>query len=134
MFKKILFVFVAYLLFVAGCSQQLPEVSDSDSDSVSDSDSIGTVGDVETVNETTGGTITINHFIFEPAELAVAVGKTVTWIHNNNVSHTIISKDGLFESDVLENGDKFTFVFSEPGVYEYYCSIHPSMQGKITVE
>ena len=108
MIKRVLF-FIFILVMLAGCSNQ-------------------TTG----TTETKGGTITINHFVFEPKELTVAEGTTVTWLHNDNVAHTIVSPS-LFESNVLNRGDKFTFTFTKKGEYEYYCSIHPSMRGKIIV-
>ena len=80
-----------------------------------------------------GNTVMINHFVFEPQELIVDIGATVTWKHNDNVVHTIVSL-GLFESETLNRGDEFTFTFSEKGEYDYYCSIHPSMTGKIIVK
>lgn len=78
-------------------------------------------------------TVMINHFVFEPQELAVDAGTAVTWKHNDNVDHTVVSQ-GLFESETLSRGDKFTFTFSEPGEYDYHCGIHPSMTGKIIVK
>ncbi len=78
-------------------------------------------------------TVMINHFIFEPEELTVEVGTTVTWEHNDNVAHTIVSPN-LFESETLDRGDNFTFKFTTPGEFSYYCSIHPSMKGKIIVK
>ena len=78
-------------------------------------------------------TIQINHFVFEPQELTVDAGTTVTWKHNDNVAHTVVSA-GLFESETLARGDVFTFTFLERGEYEYHCSIHPSMTGKVIVK
>ena len=78
-------------------------------------------------------TIQINHFVFEPQELTVEAGTTVAWKHNDNVAHTVVST-GLFESETLARGDVFTFTFLERGEYEYHCSIHPSMTGKVIVK
>lgn len=78
-------------------------------------------------------TVMINHFIFEPASLTVDAGTTVTWKHNDSVAHTIVSPN-LFESKTLNRGDVFTFDFATAGEYDYYCSIHPSMKGKIIVK
>lgn len=78
--------------------------------------------------------IMVNHFVFEPGEIIVNAGEVVTWIHNDNVAHKIVSTDGLFESDVVNKGAEFTYTFDKPGEYNYYCSIHPSMTGKIIVK
>jgi plastocyanin len=78
-------------------------------------------------------TVMINHLIFEPSSLVTDVGKTVTWKHDDNVAHTVVSQ-GLFESEILNRGEEYTFTFTEPGEYNYHCSIHPSMNGKIIVK
>ena len=41
---------------------------------------------------------------------------------------------GHYRSKPLDTGDKFSFVFTTPGTYEYFCSLHPQMQGSIVVE
>jgi len=80
--------------------------------------------------------VNINHFVFEPNVLTIKTGQTVTWVHDDNVSHTIVSgvSGSLFESPVLKRGDTYDFTFNTPGQFTYYCSIHPSMKGTIIVE
>ena len=46
----------------------------------------------------------------------------------------VTSRDKTFKSKVLRTDDKFSFMFDEPGTYEYYCSIHPKMRGKVIVQ
>ena len=88
----------------------------------------------ETSQPKTGdGAVTIGHFVFEPKEVVINAGTTVAWTHDDNVAHSIISP-GLFESEVLQRGDKFSFKFDKPGEYSYYCGLHPSMTGKIIVK
>ena len=76
---------------------------------------------------------------YVPLHLQVKVGTTVVWINNDNVLHTIQSQNedgnpsGLFNSNVLKTGETFTFKFEEPGLYHYYCSLHPWRIGQITV-
>jgi len=110
MIKKSIFIFLVILIFINGCSNKSVEPK-----------------------PVAGDTIYINHFIFEPAELIVSTGATVTWKHNDNVAHTVVSQ-GLFESKVLNRNDEFSFKFTSPGEYSYHCSIHPSMNGKIIVK
>ncbi len=114
--RLILIVFALFLIL--GCSKQAGEGKQV---VISDSATKGT------------DTIMINHFIFEPEELTVDMGTTLTWKHNDNVAHNIVSS-GLFESEVLSRGGEFTFTFTEKGEYSYYCGIHPSMKGKIIVK
>lgn len=78
-------------------------------------------------------TITIQDYSFQPPTLAVPKGTTVTWHNQGNVDHTVTSDTkGLFDSRVSPGGE-FSFTFSTPGTYNYHCSIHTSMHGKIVV-
>ncbi len=78
-------------------------------------------------------TIEIKGFSFQPDSITVPVGTTVTWVNGDQVSHTVTSNDGKFDSAAIENGGEFNFTFSEPGTYNYYCKIHPSMKGVVAV-
>ena len=81
-------------------------------------------------------TVQIVNFSFQPATIHVKAGTTVTWIQKDSAPHTVTSTNpaGLFASANLSQGQQFTFTFSKPGVYEYQCTIHPSMQGTVTVD
>ena len=78
--------------------------------------------------------VKIDNFSFGPAELKVAVGTTVTWTNHDDIPHTAVSTDKMFKSKVLDTDEKFSFTFSKPGTYEYFCSIHPKMTGKVVVQ
>ena len=71
---------------------------------------------------------------FSPANLTVKVGKTVTWVNQDTVTHTVTS-DGssLFDSGFMPTGAAFRFTFTTPGTYPYYCTVHPYMKGTIVV-
>ena len=72
---------------------------------------------------------------FQPPVLNVPVGATVEWHNQDSVQHTVTSDiQGLFESSVLMPGEKFAFKFNTLGSFGYHCSIHPGMQGAITVK
>lgn len=74
-----------------------------------------------------------------PEKPTVFRGTTISWVNHDSVTHTIQSQDGngniisLFNSDVLQPGDKFTYKFKTPGIYEYLCTIHPWRTGTIIV-
>ena len=87
----------------------------------------------EKTTQGAGNTITIANFAFEPSELTITKGTAVTWNHNDNAAHTIVSQ-GLFESKVMNKGDEFSFTFDKVGEYDYHCRIHPSMKGKVIVQ
>jgi plastocyanin len=75
----------------------------------------------------------VRDFLFEEANVEVPVGTSVTLRHEGLAPHTVSSVDGLFSSGPLTGGDTFTFAFTEPGVYAYFCEVHPRMEGTIWV-
>lgn len=79
-------------------------------------------------------TVSVDNFTFGPATLTVPVNTTVTWINKDDVPHTIASTDGLFKSKALDTDDKYTYTFTKAGTYNYFCSIHPKMVGKVVVQ
>jgi plastocyanin len=77
--------------------------------------------------------IMIDNFTFEPAQLTVKVGTTVTWKNRDDIPHTVVSA-GKFRSKTLDTDDSFAFTFTTAGDYTYFCSLHPHMKGTIKVE
>ncbi len=67
-------------------------------------------------------------------ELTVPVGTQVTWVNKDDVPHVVMSVDKTFKSKALDTDDKFSFTFQQAGTYEYFCSVHPKMTGKIVVK
>ncbi len=78
--------------------------------------------------------ITIDNFSFSPATLTVPAGTKVTWINRDDVPHTVVSTEKKFKSPALDTDEEFSYTFADPGAYEYFCSIHPKMTGKIVVQ
>jgi amicyanin len=79
-------------------------------------------------------TVKIDNFTFSPPTLTVSAGTTVTWKNEDDIPHTVTSTAKVFKSSALDTDDNFSFTFTTPGVYEYFCSLHPHMTGKIVVE
>lgn len=77
--------------------------------------------------------VTIDNFTFEPAQLTVKVGATVTWKNRDDIPHMVVSA-GKFRSKALDTDDSFSFTFTAAGGYNYFCSLHPHMTGMIKVE
>ena len=77
--------------------------------------------------------VSIDNFTFQPAELTVKVGTTVTWTNHDDIPHTVVSA-GKFRSKTLDTDDSFSFTFTAAGDYKYFCSLHPHMTGMIKVE
>ena len=80
--------------------------------------------------------VRIDNFSFQPRTLDVAVGTTVTWQNADDVPHTASSSGErqVFDSGALDTDDKFSFTFSKPGKYAYFCKVHPHMTGVVIVK
>ena len=74
-------------------------------------------------------------FEYQPAELDVAVGDTVTWTNLDPEPHTVTSLPEATEQfdATLEQGESFSYTFTEDGYNPYWCTIHPEMQGDVLV-
>ena len=84
--------------------------------------------------QTTGVAVAIDNFVFGPERLTVKTGTTVTWTNRDDIPHTVASKDRLFKSKVIDTDESYSFTFSTPGEYTYFCSLHPHMTATIVVE
>ena len=80
-----------------------------------------------------GPQIKIDNFSFGP-DLSVPAGTTVTWTNNDDVPHVVASDSKLFKSQPLDTDDHFSYTFTKPGTYVYYCMIHPRMTAKVVVK
>jgi plastocyanin len=78
--------------------------------------------------------VKIDNFTFNAATITVKAGTTVTWVNGDDIPHTVTATDKSFKSKVLDTGDKFTFTFTKAGQYDYFCSIHPHMTGRVIVK
>lgn len=79
--------------------------------------------------------INIDNFSFTPTTLTVPVGAEVTWTNKDDVPHTVVSTNKAFShSPALDTDESFSHAFATAGTYEYYCSVHPKMIGKVVVK
>jgi len=81
-------------------------------------------------------TIVIDNFTFKPATVTIAPGTKVTWVNHDDVPHTATSsvKPRAFNSGTLDTDEKFSFTFTSPGTYPYFCAVHPHMTGQVVVK
>jgi amicyanin len=79
-------------------------------------------------------TVTIDNFTFTSREMTVAVGTTVKWVNHDDIPHNVIDKNKAFRSKALDTDDSYSFTFASAGTYDYFCGLHPQMQGKIIVK
>jgi plastocyanin len=82
----------------------------------------------------TSAEVKIDNFTFTPATLTIPLGTTVTWTNHDDIPHTVVSDDKSIKSKALDTDEKFSFSFSKPGTYPYFCSLHPKMKGVIVVQ
>jgi plastocyanin len=97
-----------------------------------------------------GPVITLSSLMFNPSTSTVKAGTTVTWINDEAITHTVTSgrfigvdkttglrssqnPDGTFNAKLAGKGKTFSFTFTKPGTYTYYCDIHQGMNATITV-
>jgi plastocyanin len=77
----------------------------------------------------------IDNFTFNPQTLTVKAGTTVTWTNRDDIPHGLAATNNAFKrSQALDTDDSFSFSFTTPGTYQYFCYIHPHMTGTIVVE
>ena len=95
--------------------------------------------------------VVIENFAFNPSEITITAGTTVTWINRDTIGHTVTegtpqspkpANQRLFDSShgteggnviTIAPGNSFSFTFTTPGQYDYYCIPHPYMTGHVTV-
>ena len=96
--------------------------------------------------------MTIEGIAFEPGELTVQVGDTVTWVNKDPVDHTVTSGepgeqgipgveegtkpklDGLFDEPLERAESTYSYTFEERGTFVYFCRVHAAMKAVVTVE
>ena len=80
-----------------------------------------------------GARVEIKAHGFGTPELTVPAGTTVTWINHDDDPHTVTSTANVFRSPGLDTDETYAYTFTRPGTYEYYCTLHPLMTGKVIV-
>jgi amicyanin len=81
----------------------------------------------------TGPHIEIKAHGYGIPELAVQPGTTVTWINHDDDPHTVTSTENVFRSPGIDTDETYSYTFTKPGTYEYFCTLHPLMTGKVVV-
>jgi plastocyanin len=91
-------------------------------------------------NQNSGSTsqtnaVSITNFAFNPSNITVKKGTTVTWTNKDSVAHTVTENDGQDgpKSNDLNQNQTYSFTYNTVGTFKYHCSIHPDMIGSVTV-
>ena len=130
---------LALVLFVAACGDDEEDSGGGAADTTATTEATTE----ETAEDTGGGgggesvAVDIKDIKFEPHDITVPAGGTVTWTNSDSVPHNVTKEDGPgadFESDSLNQGDTFEQTFDEAGEIKYVCTIHPGQDGTIKVE
>lgn len=83
-------------------------------------------------------TVVINNFKFAPASVTVHAGDTVVWKNEGFVPHTATANGGsqkpAFDSGAIASGGEWRYVARNRGTYNYTCTFHPNMEGKLIVQ
>jgi plastocyanin len=77
-------------------------------------------------------TVNIDGTQYAPADVAVARGQPVKWINRDPFPHTVTAA-GVFDSGNIPAGAAFTFTPRVAGTFEYICTLHPNMRGRVVV-
>jgi plastocyanin len=108
---------IVAVLVLAGCGDD-----SSSSSSSSDKPLTGTVD------------VGMNRLQFDPSDITVKTGTKVVWTDKENVPHDVVAKEGAdFKSDVFGEGKTFAWTAESAGTVKYECTLHPGMDGTITV-
>src|ERR1700719_4013672 len=96
----------------------------------------GLAGDVMVASAQAAATaVSIDNFTFTPQKLTVKAGTAVTWTNKDDIPHGIAATNNAFaRSKALDTDDSFSFTFTTPGTFQYFCYVHPHMTGTIVVE
>jgi plastocyanin len=82
-----------------------------------------------------GSEVSMEGIQFQPAEVTVGVGDTVTWTNDDSVAHDVTADSfSSGESGGMAGGDTFEQTFDEAGTFDYVCTVHPGMEGTVVVE
>jgi amicyanin len=124
--KKLLFAPVLIVLLAAGCNAQSDASSNQSNSASSESSSL-----VE------ANTVQIKDFKFNPATLTIKKGTTITWTNQDDARHNVVAQGDNAstgpKSELLGQGEKYTFTFDTVGTFEYLCEPHPYMKGSVVV-
>lgn len=82
-----------------------------------------------------GRSVIIEQYAYGPSSLMVTVGDTVTWTNRDTAAHDVVTTSGpaSFRSKLLAKGQSYSYTFTVPGTYQYYCSVHPTMRASVMV-
>lgn len=133
--KKLLFTFFIACIALSACNAPSGEDPQTENAETTIETNQMNVPTQTTASREGEPFVNIKNFQYQPVTLTVSTGTTVVWENNDTVLHTVTSNDGTgtLDSGRLSQGETYSYTFSTPGTYTYYCAIHPNMRGTIIV-
>ncbi|HEY8007843.1 MAG TPA: cupredoxin family copper-binding protein [Methylocella sp.] len=77
--------------------------------------------------------VNIDNFTFKPKDLTVKAGTAIVFLNRDDIPHSVVETNGAFHSKALDTDESFSYTFTKPGTYDFFCGLHPQMKGKIVV-
>jgi len=108
----------------------------------SSSSSVSTPAPASTTSSSSGGSssssgtvkISMKNIAFDPNNVTVKVGQKVVWTNDDSVDHNVTAQSGAsFQSKTFGQGGTYSFTPKKAGTIQYVCTIHPGMDGTLTV-
>jgi amicyanin len=78
-------------------------------------------------------TVTIKDLAYDPPTIKIKKGESVTWVNKDQNDHTVDEKNGVFHSRNIKPGKSYSYTFDKAGTYDYGCTLHPRMKGRVVV-
>ncbi len=138
--KRIFSLMLIFLIFIISCQKaQISEkemATDKEAIKEKPAEKMAAMNVISYDSEKV--TVVIDELAFSPPFIHIKKGTTVTWENRDKVEHTVAwhnkkTPTEITESDVLENGNKYSYTFNQEAVFDYICGIHPFMHGGIIV-
>jgi len=117
-----------------------PQVSSANGTSVTNMSTGTSSPSISTVSIVSGSSLPSNGEFYVPETVETTVGSMINWKNDDFGPHTVTSGDmttgktGVFDSNIMQKGSTFSFLFDKVGEYDYFCTLHPFMTGRISVK
>ena len=117
-----------------------PQVSSANGTSVTNMSTGTSTPSISTVSIVSGSSLPSNGEFYVPETVETTVGSMINWKNEDFGPHTVTSGDmttgktGVFDSNIMQKGSTFSFLFDRVGEYDYFCTLHPFMTGRISVK
>ena len=78
--------------------------------------------------------VAMKDFKFVPEDVEVEAGQTITWVNEDTAQHDAVADEGEGpRSELFNQGESYSWTAETAGTIPYVCTVHPGMEGTITV-